>query len=737
MKLTRNIFICGLMLSCAAAFYACTPKESPEAKAVIAESNYIEFEATGAAPAVITVYADGDWKADGPEWITVTPNSGSGTTEGVSISAADNKDGSGILLPRRDTITFHGAKLISYSYVTVYQKGDKYRGAVDATISTLASVKDGNFVNISGAQVMATDGKTVILSDGSTTIKLALKQAVKAGDILSFRGVKGSDGGQPVVDEIEDFQITSHSDVSYPAAKDLNATLDSFEASAPEYATVSGIWDGSSLSVEGASKTVAASGSEVDLGALTGHKAMFEGYVVATNASKVTMIVTKATDNGLDQLIYFKDDFEWLEPWSSAASAGNDVANNEADTNAAPNIFGTEGLADLVNEFNARGYGYVWGWKDQDWSDGTPDNGNKRTLYLQRNYLKFGKTSYNSGIILPAMSEISGKTDIMLEFDWCWSMTGAKKPDLMSLTSVITGEGSFENGSQEFGAIESAQATADDQTSLEWQHVSIRVNGVNSATRITLRPLNNDPSISNSRKQNRWYLDNILVTPAEGNGDIPGGEGVPSGTVLLDDDFEWVSTWATAASAGDSVTSNNPSATAPNVFTSEACAGFMEAFAEKGYTYLWAPTADNSWSDSLGDDNPKVLYLQTNYLKFGKTDVNAALKLPAFSAISGTADVELSFDWAWQITAKAKPDLMTLSIDVEDGGSYSGGEIESGQSKVDGESKIEWQHVSVTVSGIGPQSRITIRPTNANPNVSNPDRRQNRWFMDNVKVVVK
>ena len=218
---------------------------------------------------------------------------------------------------------------------------------------------------------------------------------------------------------------------------------------------------------------------------------------------------------------------------------------------------------------------------------------------------------------------------------------------------------------------------------------------------------------------------------------LPEGAAAPASVVVFEDDFEWVEPWATASKAGDAVKDNNPSTTAPNVFTATTCEGFMEAFGEKGYTYYWAKKDDTEWSDSLGEDNPKVLYLQANYLKFGKTDVSAAIKLPALAALTDKTDVELSFDWCWQVTGGFKPDLMTLVIKVDGDGTPAVSEFTSAQSTVEGESKIEWQHASVTINGASANTRIFLAPANPDPRISNPDRGQNRWYLDNIKIVTK
>jgi hypothetical protein len=221
----------------------------------------------------------------------------------------------------------------------------------------------------------------------------------------------------------------------------------------------------------------------------------------AETGPKITVTEPQVTE-------YFADDFEWLEPW--AAYTVDDVANNTVGS--APNAFTKAEVAGALAELQSRGYGYIWGWKDQDWSDGLPDSGNKQTLYFMHNYLKFGKTSCNSGIILPALTGISGSADVDLTFDWCWCMTGKSKPDIMTLTVTVTGGGRLADpGTEVSGNIESAQPTEGDLTKLEWQHVKVRILGATPETRITIRPTNNDPKVTSSRDQNRWYLDNIRV----------------------------------------------------------------------------------------------------------------------------------------------------------------------------------------------------------------------------------
>ena len=67
----------------------CSKDESSLAKAVLASASSLSFEANEAEEQIITIYADADWSAEYPEWVTVTPAQGSGTMD-VTISVTDN-----------------------------------------------------------------------------------------------------------------------------------------------------------------------------------------------------------------------------------------------------------------------------------------------------------------------------------------------------------------------------------------------------------------------------------------------------------------------------------------------------------------------------------------------------------------------------------------------------------------------------------------------------------------------
>ncbi len=712
------------------------------AKAVLGDVSVMHFAARNPAAQTLTIVSDGPWHTKAPAWITVTPDGGNGECQ-VTVSAAENVDGSGLLEPRKDTVILSGNKLSSRHLIIVTQEGDAYRNAQHATVGQIADLPDGKSFILDEATVAAVTSAGFVVTDSRNHLYVKSVQNLNVGDRISLKGVKGKANGVPVVPQADECVVTQPGDgsCSYPDPIDLNAQMASYTAASMDYVSASGIVSGGNLvftvgDTEYAVKQVDAPAG-MSLAALNGHKATVSGFSYGLLGAKMLgVLATRVQDDGLDQLIYFEDDFEWMDPWTSAANAGDDVSANSVNTDTAPNVFANaEAFASFISEFQQRGYGYIWGWKNQDWSDGDPDNGNKRTLYLQRNYLKFGKTSYSSGIVLPALSAIEGSDDIVLSFDWCFCMTGTGKPDLTTLKLDVTGGGSFdENGTASSEEILSGQVVEEDKTKLEWQHVEIRINGATSATRIAIHPAYSDPDVTNSaRHQNRWYLDNIKVLPAQGSGSGGGGGGMKPGTLVFEDDFEWLDSYSATVSAPDDIADNKVNST-KNIFTTAELKPILADLQTKGYGYIWGGKGLTEWSTAAPEGDACTLYLLKNYLKFGKSDWSSGLILPPLSALTASAQVELSFDWCWCMTGKSKPDIMTLTAEVVGGASF---ELTSAQPTADDLTKLEWQHASVTIEGATADTRIILRPTNVDPYVSNAARGQNRWYLDNIKIVTR
>ncbi len=508
------------------------------AKAVLGDKTIMNFSAKNPVEQTVTVYSDGEWHTTAPEWITVTPETGNGTTT-VTVKASENADAQGLLEPRKDTLIFSGNSLASRLLIFVSQEGDAYRSAQHLTLDKVAEVKDGKAFILDEATVVAVTSAGFVLNAGTTNVYAKNDAEVKVGDVVSIKGIKGTESGLTTITQVDEVTVKSSGTYTYPEALKLNETIATYTGATMDYVTVSGTVSGGNLAltvdeVDYSIKQVDCP-ADLKLSAYNGHKVELTGYTCGLiGAKQFGILTTELKDKGLDQLIYFEDDFEWLATYTTETGAGDAVATNDPSTTA-PNVFGT---ADWCSAFQAdfmgRGYGYFEGAnlknKDpHDWQivDATHTPPYK-VLYLQKNYLKFGKSDCNSGIILPAMSAIEGTADVTVEFDWCWQVTGSFNADIMTLTVEIVGNGKCADSNDALSSpIESAQSQESGNSKIEWQHASVNLTGIDKDTRIKIRPTNYDPYIENpSRGQNRWYLDNIKVAPGSGSG---GGGVVPGG----------------------------------------------------------------------------------------------------------------------------------------------------------------------------------------------------------------
>lgn len=181
--------------------------------------------------------------------------------------------------------------------------------------------------------------------------------------------------------------------------------------------------------------------------------------------------------------ILFADDFSWLKPLVNAMPSGNyDTVGSQNLGAAAPNIYTTKDLkAAFVPLAGQIGY-YIPGK-----ADGAND-----VLYLQDCYLKMGKTSSSSqtSMTLPAFDIDGTAPALVLSFDWARMIQGTGTVDDYTLTLMITGNGSFENGTKYSEPLSTPQAKVapvdNIASELFWTNVSAKVIGADKDTRITL-----------------------------------------------------------------------------------------------------------------------------------------------------------------------------------------------------------------------------------------------------------
>lgn len=503
-RINPIIFPVLLLLLSANLFWSCDDEDQNTlSKAVLASAGTLSFEANGASEKIITIYADADWVLEAPDWVTVTPATGTGTMD-VTISVTDNMREGAIDNPRKATVVFKGSTLASRAEVIIAQEGDKYRDCQEYALSELATLDDETVVSVPGVTVMATTSAGFVVTDAQNRVNMYIQNAttVSTGDKVSIKGTKATDSQKLAYVECDEVSITSEGGaVTYPDATDITDKVSTYTSAFRDFISVSGVLAGSNVTVEGSDYSVALTDAPagLNLAALNGHNVTATGYFAGVAAPVVKLMAATIADRGVVEVIYFSDDFEWLQPWADASGAGQTVENDGDGT--APQIYTAKNESgQLASEaLEERGYGL----------EETPGH----AIYLQKCYLKFGKTDFQGGLTLPALENIPENTKLTLAFDWAPMVGGTRKFDPVKIIVSIT------NGDQtvELDPIEHSFENAVDK--LDWLHADVLISGVtiNKDTRISIKSdgWGDTKATTGSSVYRRWFIDNIKLTKAE------------------------------------------------------------------------------------------------------------------------------------------------------------------------------------------------------------------------------
>lgn len=729
MRFFKNLYRSALaVVAGAVALTSCQPEESPLSRAILTSVSGLQFAAQNAEPQTITVYADAEWTVEAPEWVTVDKTEGNRTMD-VTISVGDNMRDGALDNPKKDTIIFRGYNLLAHAYVIVSQDGDKYRGVVPSTIADVLKMKDEDVVVLDDVAVVAVSSNGFVVNDGNESVFVLSSETVTVGDCVDVWGSKGTMNEVPAVTICDNLKIERNFAVVYPLVNDITASIDTYAPAKLEYVELTGSLEGVNVKVEGATRVGALlAHSSFDLAAINGHNVTVRGFSFGATASLVNIIPVEIVDLGVNEIIYFADDFEWFADLALTEGAGDAVGTDDPGTTA-PNVWKMGTSADFFSRFNERGYQYLYSKVGMtEFEPGPAQEPNSKvgkdgSLYLQSNYLKFGQTSYSGALRLPALSAIQGAANVQIEFDWCWQVTGAYKPDLMTLSVDATAGQFADTAGPTSAALESTQSTVDGDSHIVWQHVVIVLNGATAETVLTIRPTNADPDVQNPvRHQNRWYLDNIKIT------DLGGAVVPPSGPkTYFEETWDWVAPWADAYGSGDSVGDNDHSGKAPNVYTHETQAGFIDEFTARGYVDL--------------NPDGKVMYTQKYYMKFGKTNVHTGITLPANDFEGDTpTDVIITFDWCAHMITKEPFTYDKVNMVVELSGegvcADSNGKLSEAYATQQKDGQMEWQKFSLQLNGVTKDTRISIRPLDWKKTGTDGDEfKVQRWHLDNIKIV--
>lgn len=503
-----NIILAALLALVGISFTSCEDDVQTQAKAVLCSVFQLNFTSNPADGQEIKVVSDAEWHIDQcPEWVTVTPDHGSGTTF-VTVTAAPNYEGTTELNPRRGQLVFKGATKLSEAAVVIMQAGDAFYNVVPISISEIEAKDDDQYVISHGLTVVAPTTAGYVATDGSDFLYVKTNQSVEVGDVVSVLGQKQSDSnGFAYVDAIE-VNPSTEAAATTPSATDITANLDSFKANKYQMVTVTGIMSGNNIAVTDMKYVVVAADAskEVKISDFDGHIVKATGVYAGTAAPAVNVIITGIEDLGVFETVYFKEDFEWMAPWAAVgngSACGSTVEENNADANAPQlgtpkvDVDGVEVSA--YQALLAKGYDIIACCHSSK-SARQP----QAQTYLQTNYLKFGLTGYYSGIVFPKFEVPEGAKPV-LSFKWCPMVTGAGNIDKTKLVVIVDNDG-------EQSTYDIANPGWEKGTALEWIPVEIDLTGVlKSNSVITIRNSDDQWPCTDSASAMRWFLDDIKV----------------------------------------------------------------------------------------------------------------------------------------------------------------------------------------------------------------------------------
>ncbi len=507
MKLSKYILLyLAILAGLTTLFQSCEEdKGDGLSDAVLASVNSLTFEAQNAKEKIITVYADANWVAEVPDWVKISPSEGKGVVD-VTISVSDNMRGGAMDNPRTATLVFKGGTIASRASVVINQEGDKYRDVKNYSINELTSLENGTAVIVKSAIVTAlADGGFIISDKSGSSIFVLSKTAVSIGGEVDIRGTKSSDTLKFSLIECDDVKVVANNvTITYPQAKDITEIIDTYTASGYEYVTVKGYFSGSTITVSDKAKNtvnIITVSKFPQFAGLDGHMVVVTGFFAGLTETNIRLIATQVEDKGVIEVVYFSDDFEWLAPWADASKAGKTVEND--GSGSAPNIHTVADLkSTLLPEFERRGYTFVC----------APET--TTSTYLQSNYLKFGRTDVQAGIMLPPLENIPSGEKLQISFDWAPMVGGTRKFDPVEVVVVVA------NGEDvvEFGPV--GHTFTDEVDVLSWIHSEISLENITitKSTKITIRTkVWGESSSTNggTKIYQRWFIDNIKITKAD------------------------------------------------------------------------------------------------------------------------------------------------------------------------------------------------------------------------------
>ena len=721
MNFIRKSYLAAFSLLAMAGVFTGCEEEENVAKAVMASANSLSFPGEEATEQIITVYSDAEWTADVPEWVSIEPTTGSGTTD-VTVSVNANMRDGALDNPRRSELVFHGKTLMSRATVIVNQSGDKFRDVKNFTISEVAASDDETVVIVPTAQVAALTSKGFVATDGSSAVYVLSSEEVAVGDAVEIWGTKGADKELPAITNADKVIVSSNSAVSYPSAKDITSEIDTYKAESREFIQVSGLLKGSSLKLDGehtVSVAVLDAHSSLEIAQLNNHNVVLYGYFAGLVSNTINVIAAKFDDKGAAA-----GTGSLPVEWYIGVKGDNNINFSETFPKS-----GT--IAATKNEGEIKYVYDLTGNNDKNKFKLDIESGNPRcTGPWPGDYWDFATNA----------SAKAGET-VEISFETRTSATGHKYWRLEYLDGTewkVAGTAlkTSEPGSE---IVYTHIMNADGKTNV---FVDTQVTYENATSMIEFRfvcAANWQAKGGALGARNGGSARLTVTDPADPSRQptIKKVSGAGGKTAVFEDDFSWVDPIVSVYNAavpdkpiGDTIGDKNKGAEAPNVYNAALKEAFFKLFDEKGYEDMYP--------------SEEVIYLQPGYLKFGRTGGhNTSLRLPKLN-LDAASDIDIEFDFAAMAQGSGTIDDTKLVVVVEGDGEFANGTKYSDLiTQNQGKDELFWTHAKTTVKGATANTRLVIvmyrvlegyetaaYTGNYKYNVSGAG----RFFLDNIKI---
>lgn len=505
-----NYLLIALIAMVGSVFTSCSDDETNLSRAVLASVDVLQVKAVHHVdddPLIITITSDADWVSVTPDWITVVPATGHAGKTDVELIIADNiRDGLEDN-PRKATVIFKGRNLWSEAPVIIRQDGDKFRDPEDFTINDMEAAEDETVVRLPNMIVTAYGSEGFICTDGDQYAYVTKPtMSVEIGKKVSIVGEKWTNDKGLAYVKGERMTDEGTAVVPVKTPVDITSTLDKTNGKTYQYVTITGDFDGSAITVadNNCKGYIVNANDDLGFSKLAGHKVKVTGYYAGQAAPVVNIIPSEVEDLGVNEVIYFYDDFEWMDPWCVIANASDYVKNSESIEAESINLKGKdENGKMLIDEFYDRGYNFV-----KATYPGKDDRPFETRIYMQRNYVKFSLTGIEAGVILPKLENIPDGESLELSFDWSPMRQGkpgetGRNYDDIHLIVIVENNGSEQQ-------IEVPAHTLVTDGPHEWMHPVIDLSNytIDANTKITIR--SSDDKWPHN-KVNRWFFDNVKV----------------------------------------------------------------------------------------------------------------------------------------------------------------------------------------------------------------------------------